>query len=106
MSDRPDYDPEKNFEIWRKNWDRINFEVLAKEFEKKKSYFLDELVAMEARFEEKLELIENQIQALFQLSEKFLNESMDHMIDSDVNDSKFRIIDTRLKVLEQAKSEE
>lgn len=76
MSDRPDYDPEKNFEAIRKNWD------------KKPSYFVSELEALDQRLEANLELINEQLSALFQLATKALSDSMDATIDRDFKNSK------------------
>ena len=77
MNDRPDFDPEKNFETIRKNWD------------KKPSYFVSELEELEKRFETNLELINEQLSALFQLATKALADSMDATIDTDYRTTKF-----------------
>lgn len=77
MNDRPDFDPEKNFEAIRKNWD------------KKPSYFVSELEALDQRLEANLELINEQLSALFQLATKALSDSMDATIDTDYRTTKF-----------------
>jgi uncharacterized protein YqgV (UPF0045/DUF77 family) len=88
MNDRPDFDPEKAFETIRAQWTK------------------DSYLSLPSKLEARLTLIEEQLSTLFQLVEKLLHEAMDQTIDSDVNKSKFRIIDTRLKALEQIEEDE
>lgn len=76
MSDRPDFDPEKNFESIRKNWD------------KKPSYFVSELEALDQKIEKNLEQINEQLSALFQLAQKSLGDQIDGAIDRDFKNSK------------------
>lgn len=87
MNDRPDFDPEKTFQTIRNQW-------------KKESY-----LSLPSKLEARLTLIEEQLSTLFQLVEKLLQEAMNQTIDSDVNSSKFQIIDTRLKALEKIREE-
>lgn len=76
MSDRPDFDPEKNFETIRKNWD------------KKPTYFVSELEALDQKIETNLEQIREQLSALFQLAQKSLGDQIDGAIDRDFKNSK------------------
>lgn len=78
MSDRPDFDPEKNFETIRNNWDYV----------KKQAYFVSELEALDQKIEKNLEQINEQLSALFQLAQKSLGDQIDGAIDRDFKNSK------------------
>lgn len=98
MSDRPEYDPEKNYESWRRNWDRENYDALLK----KSLYLMTEIEKLQKSYDERLELMQLQIDTLFQLTEKLLRESMDHSIEYDLNQTRFENVDNRLINLEAA----
>ena len=76
MNDRPDFDPEKTFETIRKNW------------EKKPTYFVSELEALDQKLERNVEQITEQLSALFQLAQKSLSDQIDIAIDRDFKNSK------------------
>lgn len=101
MSDRPEYDQEKNYADHRAKW-----------YDEPK-YYMSELEFLEQKIEAKLDKIDEQLSALFQLSTKFLRDSMDATIDVDNNVVKFESIDraineliVRLKDLENRLSNE
>ncbi len=70
MSDRPDFDPEKNFETIRAQWTK------------------DSYLSLPSKLEARLTLIEEQLSALFQLAQKSLGDQIDGAIDRDFKNSK------------------
>lgn len=89
MSDRPDYDPEKNFETIRKNWDRSP------------TYIVSELEALDQKMEKNLEQINEQLSALFQLATKALGDTIDARIESDSKNSKLEEMFIAIRNLEK-----
>jgi hypothetical protein len=67
MSDRPDFDPEKNFETIRAQWTKESH-----------------LSLPNSKLEARLTLIEEQLSALFQLAQKSLGDQIDGAIDRDL----------------------
>jgi hypothetical protein len=70
MSDRPDFDPEKNFETIRAQWTKESH------------------LSLPSKLETRLTLIEEQLSALFQLAQKSLGDQIDGAIDRDFKNSK------------------
>jgi hypothetical protein len=70
MSDRPDFDPEKNFETIRAQWTKESH------------------LSLPSKLETRLTLIEEQLSALFQLATKALGDTIDARIESDSKNSK------------------
>ena len=70
MSDRPEYDPEKNFETIRAQWTKESH------------------LSLPSKLEARLTLIEEQLSALFQLATKALGDTIDARIESDSKNSK------------------
>ena len=89
MSDRPEYDPEKNFETTRKNWDRSP------------TYIVSELEALDQKMEKNLEQINEQLSALFQLATKALGDTIDARIESDSKNSKLEEMFIAIRNLEK-----
>lgn len=70
MSDRPDYDSEKNFETIRAQWTK------------------DSYLSLPSKLEARLTLIEEQLSALFQLIQKAFGDTIDAAVDRDFKNSK------------------
>lgn len=87
MSDRPEYDPEKTYDDHR-----------AKSHVQDK-FYMSELEFLEQKIEAKLDKIDEQLSALFQLSTKFLRDSLDFTMDSDMSVVKFESLDRTINDL-------
>jgi hypothetical protein len=85
MNDRPDFDPEKLYDSHRSKW-----------YDDSK-YYMSELEFLEQKIEAKLDQINEQLSALFQLAAKNLSESLDAVIDADFQTKKFLDIDLEIR---------
>jgi len=83
MSDRPDYDPEKNYANYRAQW--------AKESH----------LSLPTKLEARLTLIEEQLSALFQLIQKALGDTIDAAVDRDFKNSKLEELFVAIIKLEE-----
>ena len=83
MSDRPDYDPEKNFETTRAQWTKESH------------------LSLPSKLEGRLTLIEEQLSALFQLATKALGDTIDARIESDSKNSKLEEMFIAIRNLEK-----
>ena len=86
MNDRPDYDPEKTYNDHRAKWHEPKF-------------YMSELEFLEQKIEAKLEKIDEQISALFQLSTKFLRDNLDFQIEIDNNSQRFEMLNLDVNTL-------
>ena len=86
MNDRPDYDPEKTYNDHRAKWHEPKF-------------YMSELEFLEQKIEAKLDKINEQISALFQLSTKFLRDSLDFQIEIDNNSQRFEMLNLDVNTL-------
>ena len=86
MNDRPDYDPEKTYNDHRAKWHEPKF-------------YMSELEFLEQKIEAKLDKINEQISALFQLSTKFLRDNLDFQIEIDNNSQRFEMLNLDVNTL-------
>ena len=89
MNDRPDFDPEKIYDFHRSKW------------HEESKYFLTDLEFLEQKIEAKLDQINEQLSALFQLAAKGISESMDAVIETDFQTKKFADIDLEIRNIKE-----
>ena len=89
MNDRPDFDPEKLYDSHRSKW-----------YDEPK-YYMSELEFLEQKIEAKLDQINEQLSALFQLAAKGISESMDAVIETDFQTKKFADIDLEIRNIKE-----
>ena len=89
MNDRPDFDPEKLYDSHRSKW-----------YDDSK-YYMSELEFLEQKIEAKLDQINEQLSALFQLAAKGISESMDAVIETDFQTKKFADIDLEIRNIKE-----
>jgi len=87
MNDRPEYDPEKTYDDHRAKWHVQD------------KFYMSELEFLEQKIEAKLDKIDEQLSALFQLSTKFLRDSLDFTMDADMSVVKFESLDRTINDL-------
>jgi hypothetical protein len=88
MNDRPDFDPEKIYDFHRSKWHDDS------------KYYMSELEFLEQKIEAKLDQINEQLSALFQLAAKTLSESMDAVIETDYRTKLFADISIAIASLQ------
>ena len=87
MNDRPDYDPEKTYYDHRLK------------LHNESKYFITDLEFLEQKIEAKLEKIDEQLSALFQLATKCLRDNLDFQIEIDNNSQRFEMISLDVNAL-------
>ena len=88
MNDRPDFDPEKLYDSHRSKW-----------YDDSK-YYMSELEFLEQKIEAKLDQINEQLSALFQLAAKGITDSMDAVIETDYRTKLFADISIAIASLQ------
>jgi len=88
MNDRPEFDPEKIYDFHRSKWHDDS------------KYYMSELEFLEQKIEAKLDQINEQLSALFQLAAKTLSESMDAVIETDYRTKLFADISIAIASLQ------
>jgi hypothetical protein len=88
MNDRPEFDPEKIYDFHRSKWHDDS------------KYYMSELEFLEQKIEAKLDQINEQLSALFQLAAKTLSESMDAVIETDYRTKLFADISITIASLQ------
>ena len=77
---------------------KIHFDHLAHLYDEPK-FYMSELEFLEQKIEAKLDKINEQISALFQLSTKFLRDNLDFQIEIDNNSQRFEMLNLDVNTL-------